>query len=517
MRNAIISSLKSLLQKNIKKIKYIIDAMHFLDDKMYNILMTLKNMTLQTPYLQLDEEFYKFVTPKPLDNPYLISISHDAAQLIDFNIEDESEEMLVQFLNGQFLPNGAKPFAMCYAGHQFGHYNPWLGDGRACNFGTLNGWNLQLKGAGDTFYSRMADGRCALGSSIREYLMSEAMHHLGIPTTRALGIIGSQSEILRDSIENAAVVMRMSKSWVRFGSFEYFYYTKKYDKLEQLAEHVIKESFPHLQENEDRFFEMFYEIVKRTAKLVAKWQAIGFCHGVMNTDNMSVMGLTIDYGPYSMLDDFNYNYVCNLKDKVGRYSYGEQPNISYWNLTKLAKALSPIVAQNRMNKILDEYGETLFIETYVDEMRKKLGLQERLEEDKRLVEELIGALQDAYVDHTQFFRVLSHYDGNKSDLYDIAMNPVAIDNWLQLYDARLKKEKTSFKERSEAMLKTNPKYILKNYMLEEAILMAKKGDFSMVEALLHLLQHPFDELPEYEHFAQETPEHYKNIGLSCSS
>ncbi len=479
--------------------------------------MKLNDMTLKTPYLKLDSDFYSLTEPQPLDKPYLISFSHDAAKLIGLDSSTCDDPSFVALLNGTFTPKGTQNFAMCYAGHQFGHYNPWLGDGRACNLGSINGWNLQLKGSGDTFYSRMADGRSAIGSSIREYLMSEAMHHLGIPTTRALGIIGSESEILRDSMQKAAIVMRMAKSWVRFGTFEYFYYTKKYDKLEALAEYVINESYSHLKDDEDRFYKMFCEILEKTATLVSKWQAVGFCHGVMNTDNMSIDGVTIDYGPYSILDDFNYYYVCNLKDRAGRYSYGEQPNISYWNLTKLAKALSPIADEKRMQKKLDDYGAFIFPQTYVDEMRKKLGLQKKLKEDDQLIEELVGALHDAYVDYTQFFRALSHYKGDKSELYDIAMNPVAVDKWLQLYDKRLEREEMSAKKRNETMLKVNPKYVLKNYMLEKAIIIAKNGDFSMIDTLLHIAQHPFEELPEYEHFAQETPEHYKNIGLSCSS
>ncbi len=479
--------------------------------------MILDNITLQTSYLSLDEEFYNLVDPEPLDEPYLISFNPEAAKLIDLDSSTCDDPRFVELLNGTFSPKGSRPFAMCYAGHQFGHYNPWLGDGRASNLGNVLGWNLQLKGSGETLYSRMADGRAAVRSSIREYLMSEAMHHLGIPTTRALGIIGSKTKIIRDNMEQAAIVMRMSTSWVRFGTFEYFFYRKQHTKLEALAQYVISESYPHLKDDEDRFFKMFCEILERTAKLIAKWQAIGFCHGVMNTDNMSIEGLTIDYGPYSMLDDFNYSYVCNNKDRIGRYAYGEQPNISYWNLTKLAEALAPIISKERMQKKLDDFGAFIYPDTYINEMRKKLGLEKKLESDVELITDLVGALQDAYVDHTIFFRTLSHYDGDRSPLYDIAMNPVVVDNWLKLYDERLEQETRTQDERKDAMLKTNPKYILKNYMLQDAIVLAERGDYSRVETLLYIAANPYDELPEFEHFAQETPEEHKNIGLSCSS
>jgi len=479
--------------------------------------MTLDNITLQTPYLSLDGEFYDLTDPIPLDEPYLISFSPEAAKLINLDSNTSTDPRFVALLNGTFTPQGSRPFAMCYSGHQFGHYNPWLGDGRAMNLGSTLGWNLQLKGCGETLYSRMADGRSAMHSSIREYLMSEAMHHLGVPTTRALGIIGSKTEIIRKQMENAAIVMRLSTSWVRFGTFEYFYYRKEHTKLEALAEYVITESYPHLQNDEDRFYKMFCEVVERTATMIAKWQGVGFNHGVMNTDNMSIEGLTIDYGPYAMLDDFNYNYICNHTDRVGRYAYGEQPNISYWNLTKLSEALSPIISKERMQKKLDDYGAFIYPNAYVNVMREKLGLAVKLDEDAKLVEDLVVTLHEAYVDHTLFFRTLSRYDGDREPLYDIAMEPVVVDNWLKHYDARLSQETHTQPQRQKEMLKNNPKYVLKNYMLQKAIDLAVRGDFSMVETLLYIGAHPYDELPEFEHFIGDTPEEYKNIGLSCSS
>jgi uncharacterized protein YdiU (UPF0061 family) len=479
--------------------------------------MKLENLTLTTPYLTLDDEFYDVVKPIPLEQPYLISYSPEVAKLIDLDPNTQHDPHFLDLLNGAYFPKGSKPFAMCYAGHQFGHYVPRLGDGRSHNLGKVNGWNLQLKGSGETIYARMADGRAAIRSSIREFLMSEAMHHLGIPTTRALGVIGSKTEILRDWIEYGAMTMRLSPSWVRFGTFEYFYYVKEYTKLEQLAEYVIAESYPHLTDNEDRFFKMFSEVVDRTAHLIAKWQGVGFTHGVMNTDNMSIAGLTIDYGPYAMLDDYDFNFVGNTTDRLGRYAYGQQPNIAYWNLTMLAKALSPIISHDRMQKKLDDYGAFIYPNAFVDEMRKKLGLEEKLDEDVELIKELVGTLQDALVDHTLFFRTLSHYSGDREPLFDIVMEPVVLDQWLNLYDARLEKEKHLQPDRQKAMLKTNPKYVLKNYMLQNAIALAENGNFSMVEKLFYIAQHPYDELPEYEEFSEETPEFNKNFSLSCSS
>ncbi|TNF43711.1 MAG: YdiU family protein [Epsilonproteobacteria bacterium] len=479
--------------------------------------MTLDKLNLQTDYLSLDSEFYDMTDPTPLDDPYLISFNPHVAKQIGLNVNCGDDPRFVELLNGTFIPKGVRPFSMCYAGHQFGNYAPRLGDGRAINLGSINGWHLQTKGSGETLYSRTSDGRAAIPSSIREYLMSEAMHHLGILTTRALGVIGSQTKIVRNNIEQAAIIMRLSPSWIRFGTFEYFYYFKEYDKLKSLTDYTINESYPHLQDDDDRYFKFFSEVVECTAKLIAQWQSIGFCHGVMNTDNMSIAGLTIDYGPFSMLDDFDYGFVCNKTDKAGRYSYGDQPNISYWNLTMLSKALTPIIDKEKMQKKLDDYGDFLYPNAYIEEMRKKLGLEMQLDEDVELITDLVGTLQDAYVDYTNFFRTLSRYDGDRMPLFDIAMNPVPIDSWLNLYDARLSRETCTQEERQKAMLKTNPKYVLKNYMLQEAIDFAQKGDFSRVETLLYIAEHPYDELPEFEDFAKETPEEHKNICLSCSS
>jgi len=479
--------------------------------------MRVKELTFETKYLELDDEFYDLTDATALEEPYLVSFNPKVAELIELDKTSGDDALFVELLNGTYVPKTAKPYAMCYAGHQFGNYASRLGDGRTINLGSIKGWHLQTKGSGETLYSRTADGRSALPSSIREYLMSEAMHHLGVPTTRALGIIGSKTKLLRNGIERGAIVMRVSPSWVRFGTFQYFTYFKKHDKLKALADYVIDESYPHLKEEEDKYFKLYSAVVDATAKLIASWQGLGFCHGVMNTDNMSIAGLTIDYGPFSMLDDFDYGFVCNSTDKAGRYSYGEQPNISYWNLTKLAVSFVPLVERKRMEKKLEDYGAFIYPNAYINVMRKKLGLEVELEEDAELIAELVGTLQDALIDHTNFFRTLSHYDGNRMPLFELAMNPVVIEEWLVLYDARLEKEVSTDAERQKKMLKKNPKYVLKNYMLDKAIALAKGGNFSMVETLLHVASHPFDELPEFEYLAEETPEECKNVTLSCSS
>jgi uncharacterized protein YdiU (UPF0061 family) len=356
--------------------------------------MTVDKLAFKTNYLELDEEFYDLTEPSPLENPYLLSFNPKLAEQIGLDASSAKDPLFVELLNGTFVPKTAKPYAMCYAGHQFGSYAQRLGDGRAINLGSINAWHVQTKGSGETLYSHSGDGRSALPSSIREYLMSEAMHHFGISTTRALGIIGSKTKLLRNGIEYGAIVMRLSPSWVRFGTFQYFAYFKEYDKLKALANYVIDESYSHLKDEEDKYFKLFSEVVEKTAKLIASWQGVGFCHGVMNTDNMSIAGLTLDYGPFSMLDDFDFGFVCNSTDKAGRYAYGEQPNIAYWNLTQLAKAFAPMVEKKRMEKKLEAYGEFIYFDAYLAVMRKKLGLRLEKEDDADLISNLVGALQE---------------------------------------------------------------------------------------------------------------------------
>ncbi|UFS63661.1 YdiU family protein [Sulfurimonas sp. HSL-3221] len=478
--------------------------------------MTLDALTLDTPYLSLDPHFYDPTEPTPLKNPYLISFNPDAAELIGLSSDAGTDDRLVGLLNGTFLPEGSRPFAMCYAGHQFGMFVPRLGDGRAINLGKSGAWNLQLKGSGETLYSRMGDGRAVLRSSVREYLMSEAMHHLGIPTTRALALIGSETKVVRERLERGAVVLRMSPTWVRIGTFEYFYYKEEHDKLEPLADYVIAESYPHLQGEEDAYFLMFAEVVERTARLLAQWQSVGFNHGVMNTDNMSMGGLTIDYGPYAMLDDYDISFICNHTDTHGRYGFGQQPHVAYWNLSMLAEAMSPIVSKERMEKKLDDYG-SVYTQTYVEIMCSKMGLATEKEDDIILLKKMLTALQKSQADYTLFFRTLSRYDGDGKALLDICVDREPVREWLTEYDARLRLEEHSAEERRTAMLRTNPKYVLKNYMLQEAIKKAEKFDNSGVEELLEIARNPFDELPQFERYAKATPNEHKNLKLSCSS
>lgn len=478
--------------------------------------MKLHDLTLQTPYLELDPIFYHEVHPTPLKNPHLVSCNLEAAKLLGIDPESMTSDELEALLNGTQLLKGSRPYAMCYAGHQFGHYVPRLGDGRAINLGMYSGWNLQLKGSGVTLYSRQGDGRAVLRSSIREYLMSEAMHALGIPTSRALAIISSDEKVAREQWERGAIVLRLSPSWIRFGSFEYFFHSNRFSELESLADFLLKESFPHFLNQEDPYLKMFGEIVKRTAELMAQWQSVGFNHGVMNTDNMSTVGITIDYGPYAFLDTFESGYICNHTDHEGRYSYDNQPRIGYWNLTRLAHALSPLITTEKMERELEKYGH-YFTDKLMDLLRQKLGLDTLEENDSDLFKSLFSALENGRVDMTPFFRTLSRYNGNRETLLAQTLAPNQLNEWLERYEARLERNRFESSERHERMLAVNPKYVLKNYMLQEAIFLAEQNDFSRVNELLLLAQNPYDEHAEYERYAHPTPNEYKNLKLSCSS
>ena len=450
----------------------------------------------------------------------MIHSNEALAKVLDIDIEELSSDAFVDFVNGALQLEGSDTFAMCYAGHQFGFYVPRLGDGRAINIGTVpSSWgdqHLQLKGAGQTLYSRQGDGRAVLRSSIREYLMSEAMHGLGIETTRALALIGSEQKVYREDWETTAIVLRVSTSWIRFGTFEYFAHKKKLIELEALADYAIAESYPHLVGEENCYLHFFTEVVGKTARLMAEWQAVGFNHGVMNTDNMSIAGLTIDYGPYAFLDDYDINNICNHTDANGRYSFGNQPSIGEWNLRALMQALAPLVNTEKMEKILAHYGR-LYTERIMYLMGKKLGLDKMESKDSELITHLFGMMQGLTIDYTLFFRILSRYDGERTALLKLGLFHNPMNDWLDSYDERLNENSSTVEERQQKMLQNNPKFVLKNYMLQEAIDAADEGDFTLVDALFKIAHNPYEEHEVYERWAEVTPDVFKNKKLSCSS
>ncbi|HET8707325.1 MAG TPA: YdiU family protein [Pseudomonadales bacterium] len=483
----------------------------------------LETLNFDNSFARLDERFYTKLQPTALHAPYLVSFSEDVAELIGLDANEKNRQAFVDYFSGQRLLPGSEPLAMVYSGHQFGAYNPQLGDGRGLLLGevrTATGekWDLHLKGAGITPYSRQGDGRAVLRSCIREYLCSEAMHFLGIPTSRALCVIGSKHPVRRETVEPGATLLRVAPSHIRFGSFEYFFYTQQYDLLNQLLDYTITHNFSEYKNNSDKVSLFLQDVVKRTARLIAKWQAAGWAHGVMNTDNFSVLGITFDYGPFGFLDDYQSGYICNHSDYHGRYAFDQQPNIGLWNLNAFAHTLSPFLDQADIRSALKQY-EPELVEEFSQLIRAKLGLQLAHPDDQALVFDLFELMESNAVDYTIFFRRLCAFKQNELNeaIRDLFLNREAFDQWAQRYTQRLAHEQSQDAERSERMRRVNPKYILRNYLAQQAIEKAHQGDFSEVESLHRCLRRPFDEAPEFEHYAAFPPDWGKKLEISCSS
>lgn len=486
---------------------------------------------LDNGFAALGSEFSSEVIPQGLSEPRLVDVSPQTAQLLgldpkqlshDSELSHSSEELLA-LASGHRLLGSHKPLAMVYSGHQFGVYVPQLGDGRAMLLGQVRGeqgiWDIQLKGAGMTPYSRQGDGRAVLRSTIREYLCSEAMHGLGIATTRALALATSDDPVYREQVEPAATLVRVARSHIRFGSFEYFHYTGRHAELKQLADYVIATHHPDLADDSNRYSEFFRRVVLATAQMIAHWQAVGFAHGVMNTDNMSILGDTIDYGPFGFLDQFEPGFICNHSDHTGRYSFDRQPGIALWNLNALAHALSSLIDSDNLKAALQLY-EPEFLEQFFKLMRGKLGLATVQADDGELIDELMSVMKVAGADYTRFFRQLCDWQmtNDKSALTSVSRKSQTMNDWLQRYRDRLQNESTSAEQRAATMKSCNPKFVLRNYMAEIAIRKAEdQQDYSEVQALRQLLSNPYDEHPDWAHYAQQPPEWSKDICVSCSS
>jgi hypothetical protein len=366
----------------------------------------------------------------------------------------------------------------------------------------------------------MGDGRAVLRSTIREYLCGEAMHGLGVPTTRSLCIVGSDEPVYRETVETAAVLTRLAPTHVRFGTFELFYYRGQLERVNELADYVIAGHYPHLAGEGDGYLRLLREVVARTARLVAQWQAVGFAHGVMNTDNMSVVGVTMDYGPFGFLDEFDAGFVCNHSDYGGRYAFDQQPGVALWNLSRFAQTLVGPVERDAAVAALDEFAP-LFAEAYAGLMRDKLGLGEERPEDAALLSGLLEILQASAVDYTRFFRRLCDFsaaEGAANDaLRDMFIDPSAFDAWGALYRERLGGEGSVDADRSARMRRVNPAYVLRNHVAQRAIERAQRGDYSEVDTLLELLRRPFEERPGMELYAEPPPEGGRRVVVSCSS
>ncbi len=499
---------------------------------------------------------YSRVQPVLPSNPKLVSVSKDLADSLEIDEPTLNSQRFVEVFSGKALLEDMDPFAMCYGGHQFGHWAGQLGDGRAINLGeivTTEGqrWALQLKGAGPTPYSRRADGFAVLRSSVREYLLSEAMHYLEVPTTRALSLVTTGDEVVRDMFydgnpkaELGAIVCRVAPTFLRFGNYQIFAARGEIEILKQITDYTLKHFFPHLGEpSKEAYVALFNEVCERTSEMIIHWMRVGFVHGVMNTDNMSILGQTIDYGPYGWLEDYDPNWTPNTTDATGRrYRFGHQGQIALWNLVQLANAWVPLIGEPEpLQKIIEDY-PAKYQARWNEMMLSKLGLsQPQGDVDAELFQQLLNLLSSVETDMTLFFRGLAQLD-IKTHLDSEEANkgiPKELKNsyykeeeltaeyqqklhlWLKDYNSRIQEEKLTQAERQTRMNRVNPKYVLRNYLAQLAIDKADKGDNSLVNELLEVLKNPYDEQPDHDEHAQKRPEWARNRPgcsmLSCSS
>ncbi len=488
---------------------------------------SLDQLTWDNSFARLGDRFSETVRPTPLPAPRLVAINPDGAALLDIDASATVAGTLIAAANGEIILPGTAPLATLYAGHQFGVWVPQLGDGRAILLGEVvnrnhQRWDVQVKGSGLTRFSRMGDGRAVLRSTIREYLACEAMHGLGIPSTRALLIAASDAPVYREETETAALLIRLAPSHIRFGHFEVFASRGEDDATQQLADYVIDRHFPHLLTlpRSERYPAWYREVVDRTARLIAMWTAAGFAHGVLNTDNMSIVGVTLDYGPYGWLDEYQRDFICNHSDPDGRYAFDQQPRVGLWNCARLGEALHTLVPSPDALAALESYRTTF--ETEMDRlMRLKLGLTAREDRDIQLTAAVLGMLHDLRVDYPRFFRALSGWSAadaaSRDRLHAEVSDGARLDAWLGMYAQRLRRESSRDAERQALMLRANPRFVLRNWMAQEAIVHAQAGNYHTIEALRRLLATPFDEHPGSERYAERPPAWAREISVSCSS
>ena len=485
---------------------------------------------------------FSYVNPRVPSNPKLIHASKEVAKLVGISEEETQSFEFLEFFSGKKILDNSRPYAMAYAGHQFGNWAGQLGDGRAIVLGEVEHdnqtWMLQLKGAGSTPYSRRADGLAVLRSSIREHLCSEAMFHLGVPTTRSLSLMLTGDEVLRDVMydgnqeyEKGAVVCRIAPTFIRFGNFELFSSQNDIENLKKLTDFTIKYYYPEIEsEGKQKYITFFKQVADKTREMIVNWQRVGFVHGVMNTDNMSILGLTIDYGPYGWLENYSSNWTPNTTDSQNRrYRFGNQPEIAQWNLYQLANALYPLIEEAKpLEEILESF-HLLYQNDYLNMMRSKLGFNLSFKEDLKIITELEHLLQLSETDMTIFFRELGRFKKDYTSGCGIAIINDAFyipeeikkdilkewERWFKIYITRLNKETLSDEERKEKMDAVNPKYVLRNYMAQIAIDAANTDNYSIINELHELLKNPYKEQPQYEKWYAKRPD-WARIKIGCS-
>lgn len=494
----------------------------------------------------LPEAFFTRLPTTQVSSPELLHVNTQAANLLGLSPQALKSQSFLDVVSGNRAMTGGQTLAAVYSGHQFGQWAGQLGDGRAHLLAEFQGpsgnWELQLKGAGMTPYSRMGDGRAVLRSSVREYLASQAMHGLGIPTTRALSLVSAKNPVMRETLETAAVVARMAPSFVRFGSFQHWAARQQPDLLRQLADYVIERFYPECLSASDPYVRLLEAVVKRTAELMAGWQVVGFCHGVMNTDNMSILGLTLDYGPFGFMDGFDARHICNHTDSSGRYAWHAQPAVAHWNLYQLANSLHLIVPDAKaLRSALDQF-EPTFLNAMQLRMMQKLGLSDWQQGDETLVDDLWSLMQANHADFTLTFRQLAYAPGlrdqsgfetsrqqveqdlagtvnaNLRPFVDLFTDRAAAERWLEGYRLRItRNDNRSGFNRLQTMLASNPLYVLRNHLAQQAIEAAQKGDVSEIERLMQVLSNPFVAQPGMQAYAALPPAWASHIEVSCSS
>lgn len=471
-------------------------------------------LALENHYARLPGEFYtKMPAERVGETLALLHVNPAAAPLIGLDPSAFADPEFVRVFSGHAPLGDFEPLAMAYSGHQFGAWAGQLGDGRALLIGQARNvkgelWDIQLKGSGLTPYSRFGDGRAVMRSTIREYLGSEAIAALGIPTSRALAIVSTGESVAREQMEPGAILTRLARSHVRFGHFEHFHHRGKHEQVRLLADHVIGEYFPEFIGDHAGWFG---EVVKRTAELMAQWQAVGFAHGVMNTDNMSVLGLTIDYGPFGFLDAYDPDFICNHTDDGGRYSFSNQPGIGLWNLRALAVALSSLIGSDTLVEKLNGY-EAIFVARFRALMRAKLGLVRDENGDDDLIRSLLQLMAKARADYAQTFRGLTRTGEDWLFLFGLLRDEAL--QWRERYRARMEGDG----DRRAAMNAVNPKYVLRNWVAETAIRAVEdRGDCGPLDRILKLVQSPYAEHAGEDALAQPPAPEFSGLSVSCSS
>ncbi|WP_347289770.1 protein adenylyltransferase SelO [Kluyvera georgiana] len=479
------------------------------------------NLSFNTRWRDELPGFYSALQPTPLHNARVIWHNAPLAQALAIPESLFTPEHGAGVWGGETLLPGMSPLAQVYSGHQFGAWAGQLGDGRGILLGEQqleNGKTVDwhLKGAGLTPYSRMGDGRAVLRSTIRESLASEAMHYLGIPGTRALAIVTSDTPVYRETVESGAMLMRIAESHIRFGHFEHFYYRRDIDSVRTLLDFTIRHYWPQLQHEADGYALWFQDVVARTAQMIARWQTVGFAHGVMNTDNMSILGLTLDYGPFGFLDDYQPAFICNHSDHQGRYRFDNQPAVGLWNLQRLAQAVSPLIEVDTLNAALEGYQAVLFRE-YGQRMRQKLGLFSERTGDNDLLNGLYALMEREGSDYTRTFRLLSETEQHSaaSPLRDEFIDRAAFDSWFTQYRARLQLEQVDDVTRQQAMKLANPAMVLRNWLAQRAIEQAEKGDYRELYRLHEALCDPWRDRDD--DYSRRPPDWGKRLEVSCSS